>query len=348
VILLVEEFLNKIEGSGAVIIDSRSENEFLQGHIPGAFNIPLLNNEHRQLVGTTYKQKGKAAAVEQGFELVGPLFAEIIRKTKEIAGSKNIFLYCWRGGMRSGIMSWLLTTAGMNVDLLKGGYKTFRRTVLNEFEKKKNILILSGHTGSGKTSVLKALEKQGEQIIDLEAFANHRGSAFGSLGMPPQPTNEQFENFLGMEWRKLHDEKIVWIEAESRSIGRIKIPDAIYLQLQNAPLIEMLVSESRRKKNILDEYGKFSKDELSACTEKLQKRLGGLRVKNAMEALDQGDLNQWLSILFEYYDKTYTFTVNERKAGARLSVEMKDNESFEHFAEKLRVAAKNTTNNISV
>ncbi|MEI6815546.1 MAG: rhodanese-like domain-containing protein [Bacteroidota bacterium] len=143
------------------IIDVRSPGEFAQGHIPNAINLPLLNNDERAIIGTTYKQLGKEMAVIKGFELVGHKFSDYIIKAKELAPNKKILIHCWRGGLRSNIMAWVLQTAGFKVQVLAGGYKTYRQWALNIFDQPRNVMILSGNTGTGKTDVLLTLLKNG-------------------------------------------------------------------------------------------------------------------------------------------------------------------------------------------
>jgi tRNA 2-selenouridine synthase len=174
----------------------RSNKNYLDGHIPGAISFPLLKNEERAQVGTCYKNKGNFEAVILGYELVGPRFPEIIRAAKSKFEEKPLFVHCWRGGLRSRIMTNLLASAGFQVYLLKSGYKNYRNFVLNTFSKPYNFQVLSGYTGSGKTEILEFLKQNGKNVVDLEALANHRGSAFGGLGFSAQPTQEQFENNL--------------------------------------------------------------------------------------------------------------------------------------------------------
>ena len=331
----IENFLNIFEDEKLLLLDARSEKEFDHAHIPGAVNIPLLNNDHRHLVGIEYKNKGREAAVALGFKLVGPLFYEFIEKVNGLTDKKEVMVYCWRGGMRSSILSWVLSMAGFKVILLKGGYKSFRNLILDQLKIEKKIIILGGHTGSGKTDILKTMGNRGEQIIDLEGMANHRGSAFGQLGLPPQPTNEFYENLLGCEWRKLDSKKRVWLEAESHSIGQVKIPDDIFIQLQNAPLMEVCCSREFRKERILAEYGEFSKSELAECTTKLRKRLGQLRLTEALFALEQDRMGDWLEVLIDYYDKTYSHSLKERNSSQRISVKVNDDESIDEIAKRL-------------
>lgn len=306
-VLSVDEFIELQQSKHLLLIDSRSELEFAKGHIPEAVNIPLLNNEHRAIIGTIYKKKGRQEAVIKGFELVGPLFHGLINKTKELSSSNELLLYCWRGGMRSNIIAWLLTMAGFKVYLLKGGYKTYRSWCLKQFEIKRNIIILGGKTGSGKTALLSLINEQGEQTICLETLASHRGSAFGALGMNEQPAQEHFENRLSLELSKKTLSDSLWLENESRQIGALKIPDNLFEQMRIAPVIEMEIDHATRKQRILSEYGDFPTEWLAEKTGKLIKRMGGQHVKAALNYLADGNKEQWLELLLIYYDKLYAF-----------------------------------------
>ncbi len=334
-VLSIESFLNKFENEEPFLIDVRSEKEFEHAHIPGAVNIPLLNNEHRHIVGIEYKKNGREAAVALGFELVGPHFHEFIKTANGKSKNKEVMIYCWRGGMRSSIMGWVLSMAGFKVSLLKGGYKFFRNFILTELKRKKDIVIIGGHTGSGKTEILHEINMLGEQVIDLEKLANHRGSAFGKLGLPPQPSNEFFENQLGLLWRRTDHTKTVWIEAESHNIGQIKIPDSVFNQLHNAPLIEISCSREYRKERILKEYGDFPKADLAECTTRLAKRLGHLRLTEALKALQNDNFDEWVEILIDYYDRTYSHSLNERKTVNRLIIKKNENESIADFSKRI-------------
>ena len=206
------------------IIDVRSPKEFSQGHIPGAYNLPLFSNEERALVGTCYKQKGKEPAIKLGLEIVGPKMASFIEDARKISPNKQMLVHCWRGGMRSSSMAWLLELTGFDVSILKGGYKAYRNFALAIFNEDYKLKILGGKTGSGKTQLLHQMNKLGIQIIDLEAIAHHKGSAFGKIGHDAQPTSEQFENNLAMALQTLNAKKEIWLEDESKGIGKCFIP----------------------------------------------------------------------------------------------------------------------------
>ena len=210
-----------LELSGTIpVIDVRTPLEFDHARIPGAYNLPIFSNEERVMVGTTYKQKGREAAILLGFDLTGPKWSGFIKQALKRAPEKRIMVHCWRGGMRSGAMAWALNLYGFEVYLLEGGYKRFRNWVLDQFKKQYPILVLGGMTGSGKTQILHKLKEKGEQIIDLEGLAQHQGSSYGSMGYLNQPSQEHFENLLAVALSKVDTDRPLWLEDESLSIDR--------------------------------------------------------------------------------------------------------------------------------
>lgn len=295
------------------LIDARSESEYASGHIPGSVNIPLLNNEQRHLVGTCYKQKGKLSAVLLGYELVGPSFASIISKTLKEISVQPIVVYCWRGGMRSKILGELLANAGYEVYQLNGGYKSFRNWTTAQFSKTLKLKVIGGYTGSGKTDLLAQLAHN-YQTIDLEQLAQHKGSAFGSLGYDVNITNEQFENNLALEISKLNLNEPVWIEDESRTIGNKVIPLTLWTQMRNSQLFFIDVDLNERVKRLSEEYGTFNKEDLEACTLKIKNKLGDLRTRESIDYLKQGNISAWIEHLLYYYDKQYTIGSGKRNA----------------------------------
>ncbi len=304
------------------IIDARSEGEFDQSHIPNAINIPILTNSERVIVGTLYKKEGAEAATLKGFELVGPRFHEIQKSALANFPDKKILIYCWRGGMRSQILSWLLTMVGFEVFRLKGGYKTYRTHSFELVRSKLNLIVLAGRTGTGKTVLLKGLEKEGAQILDLEAIANHKGSSFGAIGQAPQPTVEQFENLLAEAIMKLDPSQATWIENESRKIGRLILPDAFYNQMLQAPLIDIHRSEGERITHIAAEYGQLPKDDLIQAVLRLKKKLGGLRTAQAIEAILEENHEDWIANLLIYYDKAYDFDLEKHESKNTISLNL--------------------------
>lgn len=301
----IEEFLNLADE--VPVIDVRTPDEFAEGHIPGAHNIPLFSNEERARVGTIYKHSGREAAVLEGLKFSGPNMHDyIIQLRKIISGkSKKVFVHCWRGGMRSESMVWLFNMAGFDAYKLEGGYKNYRSYIREDFNSQRKIIILGGYTGSGKTEILKRLEERGEQIIDLEGLANHKGSVYGGLGQEEQPTNEQFENDTWRVWSKLDSNEYVWIEDESRSIGRVGINNPLYMQMAASNVIFVDIPIEERISRLKVEYTNFDVENLKFLSSKIQKKLGGVRMKELIDSLEKGDFQNAVRISLEYYDKAY-------------------------------------------
>jgi tRNA 2-selenouridine synthase len=295
------------------VIDVRTPAEFGQGHICGAYNIPLFTNEERVQVGTTYKQIGREQAILLGFDLTGSKWSGYIKQALEIAPDKKVALHCWRGGMRSGAMAWALNLYGFDVYLLQGGYKKYRRWVLDKFEDKFNIQIIGGLTGSGKTRVLIELNAKGEQVIDLESIAQHQGSAYGSMNAMVQPTQEQFENNLAAQMSQLNKDQPVWIEDESITIGKRFIPNPLWRQMREARATVIRVPLEERVKFLVSEYGKLDEGFLKECTEKIWKRIGPEQTKNAILAIDEQRMADFIRIVLVYYDKTYRTGLSKRR-----------------------------------
>ena len=296
------------------ILDVRAPIEFAQGHVPGALNLPLFTDEERAQIGTTYKQVSQERAVHLGLEFFGPKMSAMVKLAKKLAPGKEVRLHCWRGGMRSGTVLWLLELAGFKVHLLDHGYKDFRRAVLASFAQPRQWRVLGGLTGSGKTDVLHALAAApyAQPMLDLEGLASHKGSAFGAIGQPTQPTQEQFENNLAATLATLPTESPVWVEDESRQIGRLTIPPAIFEQLRSAPRWVLEVPRAARVAKLAAEYGAEAPAELAAAIERLQKRLGGLATTQALAAVEARDFALMVELVLDYYDKTYTYGLAQR------------------------------------
>lgn len=305
-----EEFLHRT--NNLPVLDVRSPKEFLQGHIPGAGNLPLFNDEERAIVGTIYNNSGRYAAILKGLEFAGPKLAEYVKKLVRIAPKKEVLLHCWRGGMRSEQMALLFDQAGFKIAVLNGGYKGYRKFIRNDLSRKVQIIILGGLTGSGKTETLHALRDRGEQILDLEEIANHKGSVFGALGQEPQPTNEQFENNLYSRWEKFDFSTTIWVENESRMIGNITIPEPLFEQMAKAKVFILEVTREKRIRRLIEEYSQFEKEELKTGIMKIAEKLGGTRTKQALIAVDNNDFKTAAGIALDYYDKTYYFATSKR------------------------------------
>ena len=314
--LPVDEFL--AEARRFPLVDVRSPGEYLHGHIPGAINIPLFTDEERARVGTLYKQKGAQEALLAGLEIVGPKMPGFVREACLIAREGRLLVHCWRGGMRSGSFAWLMETAGLQVTTLRSGYKAYRRQVLSAYDLPLQLRIVGGETGSGKTEILQHIARAGEQVLDLEAIAHHRGSAFGALGQEPQPSVEQFENNLYDAFSRLDQSRPIWLEDESRSIGRVYVPNPLWAQMEQAPVYRIRIPQEVRLKRLVRDYGSFPKEELEAAILRISKRLGDLSTRQALEALHEGRLEETARISLAYYDKAYNFPHAKRNyAGVR-------------------------------
>ncbi|MFM6954664.1 MAG: tRNA 2-selenouridine(34) synthase MnmH [Sphingobacteriaceae bacterium] len=300
----IEEFLALT--AEIPVADVRTPAEFEQGHIPHAHNLPIFTNEERVQVGTTYKQIGREEAILLGFEFTGPKWSSFIKEALAIAPQKKIALHCWRGGMRSGAMAWALNLYGFEVYLLEGGYKSYRRWALEQFNQQFNLLILGGMTGSGKTQILRAIKNSGEQMIDLEELAQHQGSSYGSMGTLIQPSQEQFENNLAYQLSQINKIKPLWLEDESRTIGKRSIPNPLWDQMRKAPVIKLHIALEERIRFLTQEYGKLDSDFLIECTQRIGKRLGPEQTRDAVLAIKENRMSDFIRLVLVYYDKTYT------------------------------------------
>jgi len=316
--LIAVEFLKQAQY--LPVIDVRSPAEWKQGHIPGSVNIPLFSNEERAKVGTRFKKSGKEFAIELGLEIVGPKMLDFVRKAKEAAKDKQVLVHCWRGGMRSGSMAWLFETAGLQANTLQGGYKAYRKYIRDQFAPPTNLIVLGGHTGSGKTDVLKAIEQAGEQFLDIEAIAHHKGSAFGTIGQAPQLTNEHFENKLAEVWLKLDKSKRIWVEDESRTLGQNTIPDPLFLQMRTVELWRIIVPKEERIKRLVKEYAFIDKEMLKEAVLKIERKLGGLKAKQCLEAIQIANYELVADLTLDYYDKGYEFGNAKRKEGSIINI----------------------------
>lgn len=334
----VEEFLKR--SLTTPVADVRTPAEYEKGHIPGAFLFPLFNNEERAEVGTLYVQEGRSAAVLKGLQLVGPRLEQMARRGLEIAGGRpgtaggsaagpdgpaaaggpatypggSLLLYCWRGGMRSASVAWLMEKVGIHCYTLENGYKAYRNHLLGFFEHLPHPLkVLGGLTGSGKTERLRQMAGAGEQVIDLEGLAGHKGSAFGNLGLPPQPSTEHFQNLLFDAFSHLDPERPVWVEDESKNVGKCSLPDGLWKKMQQADFYFLPASDQERIDRLMKEYAGFNAGLLEQAILKIEKRLGFDQCRKAVEACRKGDTGAALVICLTYYDKAYKDQLETRK-----------------------------------
>ena len=327
------------------VIDVRSPGEFNHAHIPGVYSLPLFSDEERKIVGTAYKQQSREEAIKIGLDFFGVKMRKMVEGVEEIIGNRQkatgnndtplpiancILIHCWRGGMRSAAVAWLLDLYGHKVYTLVGGYKKFRNYVLDIFKLPFQFKILGGYTGSGKTELLKALKEKGEPVIDLEGIANHKGSAFGNIGMPEQPGQEMFENLLATElFKKLTDgcypmagetvngqpkpDNVIWLEDESQRIGQVNIPNELWNNMRKSPVYFLDIPFEERLKHIVQEYGQLDPEKVADAIGRISQKLGNLNAKTAILLLKEGKITESLDILLKYYDKHYFKSLHNRE-----------------------------------
>lgn len=320
------------------VFDVRSPGEYKHAHIPGACSLPLFTDEERKVVGTTYKQQSREQAIKIGLDYFGPKMRKMVEEVESICSSRNshlttqdsriILVHCWRGGMRSGAISWLLDLYGFKVYTLIGGYKKFRNYVLDTFKLPFHLNILGGYTGSGKTELLKALKERGERVIDLEDIAKHKGSAFGSIGMPQQPGQEMFENILAQSLHEVRGKLSeagktpsdfmahpsgIWLEDESQRIGHVNIPGDFWQNMRQSPLYFLNIPFEERLKHIVQEYGQLDPEKVADAIGRISQKLGNLNAKTAILLLKEGKITESFDILLNYYDKFYFKSLHNRE-----------------------------------
>lgn len=322
---------------GALLVDVRTPAEFAEGTIPGALNVPIFSNAERAQVGTLYKQQGKAVARKVGVELVSPKIPQLLEQI-EVAHRDcpgPVIVFCWRGGMRSLAITSFLNLAGIYARQLVGGHKAFRRHVCTYFEQQQwpPIYVLRGLTGVGKTRVLHELQQRDYPVVDLEGLANHRGSAFGGLGLQPQPGQKLFEALLWERLEQLRAAAYLVTEGESLHIGRLQVPKRFHQAMQIEKSLWLKASLGLRTQIILEDYP--ARDQLREQFEKpllaLKERLGKRVVGELLELLQQGQWEELVrELMVHYYDPLYLHTLPEQ----RLEIEL---DPFEQGC--LRVAA---------
>lgn len=306
----LKEFLQK----PGPILDVRSPTEFLQGHIPGSHSFALFTDQERAQIGTVYKKQSRQQAVELGLFLVQAKLDQFLTNLSSLLHSHGKVL-CWRGGMRSGFVARLIELLGYPIATLQGGYKAYRRWTLQQLDSLSlsSLYVLGGFTGSGKTAILQALQQRGEQVIDLESLAKHCGSAFGGIGLGEQPTQEQFENELAWRIEQFDLSKPIWIEDESRLIGRCHIPKKLYQNMLHAPLFYIQLSTEERLMNLLSRYGQAPIPELLKSVNRIAKRLGSQLTIEILQLIENQKLEHAFEKLLAYYDKSYHYQIVQRQ-----------------------------------
>jgi len=294
------------------ILDVRSPAEYADDHLPGAISVPVLNDEERARIGTLYTQVSPFEAKKLGAALIARNIAHHLEeKFSDRPKSWRPLVYCWRGGMRSGAMAHILAQVGWNTCQLQGGYKTYRRHVITALETlpvKFDFRVISGGTGSGKSHLLQALAEQGAQVLDLEKLAQHRGSLLGKLPDQPQPSQKTFETRLWDALRTFTSDRPVYIEAESRKVGVLSLPNALVERMRESPCVRIEVPQEARVKFLMDDYVHFLHNPV-LLTERLSLlvEMHGREVINRWcEMTQQGEWELLVEeLLTRHYDPAY-------------------------------------------
>lgn len=306
----VAEVISLSEQNEMILIDVRSPSEYKNFSIPGSINIPFFNDEERAEIGTLYKQTSVEAAKVRGLEIISAKLPEFVQQFKEISGHKTV--YCWRGGMRSRTTATLLSLMDVHVSRLEGGIREYRKWVLTQLEQTEapfKAYVLNGLTGTGKTRILKTLEKQGYPVIDLEGLANHKGSIFGHIGVEPH-NQKVFDSLFVQQFRELEKAPFVLFEAESARIGKVVIPQWVTeLKAQSVQfIIEMPIEE--RIKEIIEDYRPLEHQaECIAAFQRIKTRMP-LDISKQIEVdLETREFSSAVRLLLEYYyDSRYRHT----------------------------------------
>lgn len=294
------------------LIDARSEDEYLEDHLPGAVNWPTLNNEERRDIGTLYKQVNAFEAKKRGAAIAARnIAAHIEREVIDKPKDWKPLAYCWRGGKRSGSLSLILSEIGFRVTLVEGGYKAFRAAVVQDIPRLVNGLdwrVICGTTGSGKTRLLQALAAQGAQVIDLEALANHRSSVLGAIPGLPQPTQKRFDTLVWNALRQLDRTRPVFVESESKKVGNVSVPTSLIETMRESTCLNLVLPDAERVALLMEDYDFFVRDVESFC-ERLQV-LTDFRGKAVVEAwqasVRAGQIEPVVQeLLTQHYDPVY-------------------------------------------
>ncbi|NLC77203.1 MAG: tRNA 2-selenouridine(34) synthase MnmH [Clostridia bacterium] len=305
------EIEEALDLSNPCFVDVRSPQEYELDTIPGAVNVPLLDNEERHRVGLVYAEKGPAEARKLGLSLVAPKLPILLEQLEDAKG-EQLVLFCWRGGDRSKAVASILDIMHIPCFRLKGGYKAYRQYInkmLHQSELPQQFVVLYGLTGTGKTEIIRELGQRGYPILDLEALAQHRGSVFGAVGLPQQPSQKKFESLIWSRIKHCKNSRLLIVEGESKKIGKLYLPDSLYNGMQAGFKILVTDSISQRVRRLIKDYvdsGETNLSQVKTSLDYLTRRLGKQKVDYLQHLLSVKDLEQFTAILLEdYYDVLY-------------------------------------------
>jgi len=303
---------NNLDFNNTVLIDVRSEQEYCDGTIPGAVNVPLFNNEERKEIGIVYSQVSPKKARERGLEIASVKLPFFYQQVAERAGRKPVTVFCWRGGMRSRSVALFLSLMGLTVFRIDGGYRAYRRFITDFFSRKFSfqVVVIRGNTGTGKTELLKRLKQEGYPVIDLEGLSNNRGSVFGGIGLGLQPTQKQFESLLYQEIIHFGNYPYLIMECESKRIGRVVLPERVFSAMQEGIQVLLYDSLQNRVRRLVQEYSAVPgiADEFQLALEKLTKRLGKKCIESLISLLEEKKYESFAEhLILQYYDNLYGY-----------------------------------------
>jgi tRNA 2-selenouridine synthase len=315
------EAIQRLE-SFDTLIDARSESEYAEDRLPGAVNWPSLTDEERRIVGTEYKQVSPFAARKRGAAMTARnIAAHIDRELADTTKDWQPLVYCWRGGKRSGALALVLDQIGFRVHVLEGGYREYRRAVmadLQQLPRRCSYRVVCGKTGSGKSRLLKALREQGEQVLDLEGLANHRGSVLGLVPGSPQPTQKHFDSRVWDALRRFDPARVVWVESESKKVGELRVPEALIERMRTAPCLRVELPLEARVTLLMEDYDFFVKDVPAFCErlDALRALRGNEVVKGWQERAKAGQIADVVrDLLVAHYDPSYLESMRRNFAG---------------------------------
>ncbi|MGV3742419.1 MAG: tRNA 2-selenouridine(34) synthase MnmH [Burkholderiaceae bacterium] len=347
-LLAWDELLPQLHSFDA-IIDARSPSEFAEDHIPGAINCPVLNDEERARVGTMYKQIGSFEAKKLGASLVARNIAQHIEaRFMDMPRDWKPLVYCWRGGNRSGSLAHILAKIGWPAVQLDGGYRVYRRHVNDELAvlpKQFTFNVICGTTGSGKSRLLQTLAQQGEQVLDLEQLACHKGSVLGGLPTEPQPTQKRFESLIWNALRSFRKERVVYVESESKKIGNLRVPEALMDMVRASPCIALDLSHEDRIRLLMQDYPHFIAEpgKLSHQLDCLTQLHGREKILRWQAMANEGNIESLVAeLLSAHYDPAYLRSISRNFANYSTArkIELEDisPEAFVLAADSIRSA----------
>ncbi|CAG9614513.1 tRNA 2-selenouridine synthase [Bacillus rhizoplanae] len=341
--ITIDELLALHDKKELVLVDVRSPSEYKDATIPGSLNIPLFNDEERAEIGTIYKQVSFQAAKERGLEIVSAKLPAFVKEFGQIDGQKAVF--CWRGGMRSRTTATVLDLMGIQVYRLQGGLRAYRKWVvetLDHLELKQETYVLNGYTGSGKTTILRRLRKEGYPILDLEGMANHRGSIFGQVGLEPH-NQKTFESLLVQEALHLQQSPYMLVEAESKRIGKVMIPDCIFERKEQGIQLFIDMPVEERVQHILEDYCPWEhQEECIEAFQKIKRRIHTPVATKINNDLQSGNFDSAVQLLLEhYYDPLYEHTAKHYPEERRLTIKVQNvDEAMEAIRDILSIPFK--------